>query len=47
MTTASRRRPPWPLLLLAAAGLTVVTARRVRGRRQALDDQRPTDLVAA
>jgi iron-sulfur cluster repair protein YtfE (RIC family) len=44
MNTASRRRPPWPLLLLVAVGLTVLTARRARGRRQALDDQRPTDL---
>jgi len=44
MNTASRRRPPWPLLLLVAVGLTVLTARRVRRRRQALDDQRPTDL---
>jgi hemerythrin-like domain-containing protein len=44
MTTASRRRPLWPLVLLVGAGLTVLTARRVRRRRQARDDQHPTDL---
>jgi hemerythrin-like domain-containing protein len=44
MATASRRRPPWALLLAVAAGLTMLTARRVRRRHQASDDDRPTDL---
>jgi hemerythrin-like domain-containing protein len=44
MATAPRRRPPWPLLLVVTAGLTMVTARRVRRRRQARDDDRPADL---
>ncbi len=43
MATASRRRPPWELLLVGAAGL-VLAARRVGRRRQARDDQRPADL---
>jgi hypothetical protein len=44
MAKASRRRPPWALLLVVAAGL-VVSARRVRrSRQQARDDVRPADL---
>jgi iron-sulfur cluster repair protein YtfE (RIC family) len=44
MATAPRRRPPWALLLVVTAGLTMLTARRVRRRHQARDDDRPTDL---
>jgi hemerythrin-like domain-containing protein len=46
MATAPRRRPPWTLLLVVAAGLTILTALRVRQRHQAeaRDDERPTDL---
>src|SRR6266511_1454266 len=37
---------PWALLLVVAAGLTILTALRVRQRHQAeaRDDERPTDL---
>jgi hemerythrin-like domain-containing protein len=44
MATAPRRRPPWVLFLVVAAGLTMLTAVRVRRRREARDDDRPTDL---
>jgi hypothetical protein len=44
MATAPRRRPPRLLLVGVAAGLTILTARRVRRRRQARDDHRPADL---
>src|SRR6266545_584725 len=42
MATAPRRRPPWALLLVVAAGLTILTALRVRQRHQA--DARDDDL---
>ena len=41
MSTASRRRPLWALLLVVPAGLALAARAR---RRQALDDQRPPDL---
>jgi len=44
MATSPRRRPPWQLLLVAAAGLTMLTAVRVRRRHQARDDNSPADL---
>jgi hypothetical protein len=44
MATASRRRPPWPLVVAIAATLAVLTARRVRRRQAARDDDRPADL---
>jgi Hemerythrin HHE cation binding domain len=44
MTTTPRRRPPWALLLVVAAGLTMLTVRRVRRQNQARDDDRPADL---
>jgi iron-sulfur cluster repair protein YtfE (RIC family) len=44
MATAPRRRPPWPLLLVVAAGLTVLTVRQVRQRHEARDDDGPLDL---
>ena len=44
MATAPRKRPPRALFLVVAAGLTILTARRVRRRRQARDDDRPADL---
>jgi iron-sulfur cluster repair protein YtfE (RIC family) len=45
MTTLPRRRPPWAPLLVVAAGLTVITARRVRRRQQAARDaDQPADL---
>jgi hemerythrin-like domain-containing protein len=43
MATAPRRRPPWPLLPVAA-GLTLLAARQASRRRQVRDDRRPPDL---
>jgi Hemerythrin HHE cation binding domain len=44
MATAPRSRPPWALVLVVAAGVAALTARRVRRRQQARDDDRPADL---
>jgi hemerythrin-like domain-containing protein len=44
MAAAPRRRPPRALLLAVVAGLIALTARRVRRRRQARDNDRPADL---
>jgi hemerythrin-like domain-containing protein len=44
MAPAPRRRPPWALLLVVAAGLTMLTVRRVKLRNQTRDDDRPPDL---
>jgi hemerythrin-like domain-containing protein len=44
MAAGPRRRPPWPLLLVGAVGLTTLTVRQVRRRNEAREADRPTDL---
>jgi hypothetical protein len=45
MATARRRRPPWPLLVLAATAVALRAVRQVRRRRETeSNDTRPPDL---
>jgi hypothetical protein len=43
MATAPRRRLAWAILAVTV-GVTLLTARQLRRRQEALDDDRPTDL---